>query len=207
MNRPEKNIAFFGGSFNPPTVAHQEIMAACLDEPHIDEVWVAPSGERRDKMIGNSIMSRVAMLELVKSEVFNNNPRLIISDFEQKLPPPTHTSQTSRALDQRFPDCKFWFVYGADTYASMPNWKNGAQLQQDLPLLLAPRGDCLLPMEDERIKHLQINEHGVVVSSSLVREAVRGGASIDGLVCSGVQRYVESQRLYGGVGESGASVS
>lgn len=77
MNTPEmKEIAVFGGTFNPPTLAHQEIIEACLQHPTFDEVWVMPSGERADKDITVEAEDRIAMLEAVKSDVFAGDERL-----------------------------------------------------------------------------------------------------------------------------------
>lgn len=51
-----KKVAVYGGSFNPPTMSHFEIMRMIIDDIKIDdksldELWVVPCGDRRDKKI------------------------------------------------------------------------------------------------------------------------------------------------------------
>lgn len=35
-----KNVALFGGAFDPPTKGHMAVAEAILELPHIDELWV-----------------------------------------------------------------------------------------------------------------------------------------------------------------------
>lgn len=51
-----KKIAVYGGSFNPPTMSHYEIMRMIIEEVKVDgesldEIWMVPWGERTDKRI------------------------------------------------------------------------------------------------------------------------------------------------------------
>jgi nicotinic acid mononucleotide adenylyltransferase len=58
----KRKILLFGGSFSPPTLAHEAIIAACLDMKDFDEVWVMPSGDRADKVIAIQDEDRLKML-------------------------------------------------------------------------------------------------------------------------------------------------
>ena len=44
-----KNIAVYGGSFNPITKAHIEVIQELGKLEWFDEIWVVPCGRRRDK--------------------------------------------------------------------------------------------------------------------------------------------------------------
>ena len=51
-----KKIAVYGGSFNPPTMSHFQILRMVLEEikvdgEHFDEAWMIPCGDRADKKI------------------------------------------------------------------------------------------------------------------------------------------------------------
>src|SRR5688500_12607443 len=98
-----RSILVFGGSFSPPTLAHEEILRRCLSLPQFDEVWAMPSGDRLDKTIPAEDEDRLAMLEIVKTERFANNPRLHVSAFELELPQPTNTFDTLHWLRAQFP--------------------------------------------------------------------------------------------------------
>ena len=60
-----KQAIIYGGAFNPPTLAHQEIMQQCVSiaKKMTAEVWVLPSGDRADKKIEGSIGNRLQLVE------------------------------------------------------------------------------------------------------------------------------------------------
>lgn len=193
----KKEIIIFGGSFNPPTLAHQAIMKKCLEQPGYDEVWVMPSGDRIDKEITASDAERLAMLHQVKGEVFAGNERLHVSDFELNLSRPTQTIRTLGALATAYPDVHFWFVYGADSYASMATWQSGDRLQREMSCLLMARAGYRLPPETMRVRHLPAMEDCLVgMSSTVVRERLARREAVKDLVCRSVMSYIQERKLY-----------
>lgn len=191
-----KEIAVFGGTFDPPTRAHEGIVAACLAQPGIDEVWLMPSGCRADKPGMSANDARLAMLDLMRDEVFGGDERLVVSNFEQRLPQPTKTYLTVRALEEANPNDRFWYVYGADAYHDMPAWERGADLRQKIGMLLVPRGDLVLPAETGRLQHLPVQESVLGISSTEFRESLRSRGGADSLVCRAVASYIREQTMY-----------
>ncbi len=190
-------IVIFGGAFNPPTLAHESIIAALLARREFDEVWVLVSGDRLDKHIGISDKIRLEMLELVKATGFKNDPRLIISDFELRLPRPTKTYQTVQALEKTYPEKEFWFSFGADSYASILEWPHGAQLREMLTrLVLVSRSDQAVPVTGGNVIRLRIVGDFKDVSSSEVRKLAASGLSIKDIVSEPVADFIRQNRLY-----------
>lgn len=184
----------YGGSFDPPTKAHQAVIRHCLDRSVTGEVWVMPSGSRVDKQSSLKDTDRSWMLKLVHEEVFSKDPRLFVSSFElDYLPRPTQTYRTVSALKAHFPKHTFRFVFGADSYLDMPNWENGVELQQTLNILVVPRSGLEIAISNNVEL---INVDAGDISSTEVRNRVRDNLGIDGLVCAGVRRYIEENRLY-----------
>lgn len=200
MEQPTSNpqeVIVFGGSFNPPTRAHESIIRTCMQQPGFDEVWVMPSGDRDDKHMASSDADRLAMLEALKQDDFGNDPRLQISDFELRLPQPTQTIRTVGALALAYPRTNFWFVYGADSYASMPEWENGQELQQNLSVLLLPREGTPLPSPSPNIRYLIGDlEDAAAISSTKVREAVGQRQDFAPFVSNAVRKYIQARKLY-----------
>jgi nicotinate-nucleotide adenylyltransferase len=192
-------IAIFGGTFDPPTRAHQAIARACLEQPGLDAVWLMPSGDRSDKPAMQAADARLEMLECLHQEEFGGNSRLVVSDFELQLPQPTQTNATDLALQQAFPRDRFWFVFGADSYQDMPSWEYGEKLQKTLGMLIVPRPGYALPALADNIKHLAITEPEEVMAASstvvrgLVSQAMQPSSQ---LICEGVQRYITQRGLY-----------
>jgi len=188
-----KRVLVFGGSFSPPTLAHEAIIAQCLGLAGFDAVWVLPSGDRADKTIAFHDADRLAMLNLLRTERFASDPRLKVMDFELALPRPTQTHQTVQALSAEFPDTEFWFVFGTDAYLSMPSWSHGRQLQDELGMVLFGRDE--IP-EKERLIHLYLEEFLAGMSSTHVRSALAKRESVGHLVSEPIARYLMQNSFF-----------
>jgi len=188
-------ILIYGGGFNPPTLAHVEVIKLALKLPEFSQVWVMPCGNRLDKQFAISDDTRLEMLKLVKQEMFNSDPRLQITDFELKLSAPTNTASTLEALELAYTNLKFAFLFGVDSYNQMPSWENGQRLQSELDMVIVNRGNLKLPTR-AGITHLKITDTGI--SSTLVRELAGLGLPIDLMVCPAIDNIIKANGLYGG---------
>ena len=60
-----EKIGFFGGSFNPPTIAHFEIVKLAKKEFNLDKVVIIPMGDKYDKKDLLPFKYRYRMLEIM----------------------------------------------------------------------------------------------------------------------------------------------
>jgi nicotinate-nucleotide adenylyltransferase len=186
-------IAIFGGTFDPPTRAHQAIIAALSREPRFDQVWIMPSGQRTDKphMTPDELRLKLLQAALV------DYPDTIATDFEMNLPQPTQTIQTYQLLRSAYPGHRFRYVFGADSYHDMPNWEQGRYLQTQLPMVLIERSGHELPQQTEQVWHLRVERIVQMgISSTAVRSMVATGMSVDDMVCPGVYALIAEHGLY-----------
>jgi nicotinate-nucleotide adenylyltransferase len=185
-----KEIAVYGGTFDPPTRAHEAIMRACLAVDGIDELWIMPSGYRQDKPGMSPNESRLGLLQSLLDDEFDEFP-VRLSTFEMNLPQPTETQRTTTALAEAYPMHQFWYVFGADSIATMNTWGGGELLRQTLHILAVPRSGYDLPAETDRIRHLPIGEVALAgISSSAVRSALCAGDPVEHLVSPVVARQL-----------------
>jgi nicotinate-nucleotide adenylyltransferase len=192
-----KQVALFGGTFDPPTLAHEDIIRNCLDRDDMDEVWVMPSGHRIDKPGMLHDHTRLAMLNLILHETFQDDPRLKVSEFEMDLPQPTHTYDTVQALGRTYPDTDFWYVYGADSYQTMHTWQHGEELRRTMGMLLVHRAGWELPEETERLRRLDVGliaDRGI--SSTVVRAAMREGVDVSEYISPTVENFLRREACY-----------
>lgn len=191
------NIAVYGGTFDPPTRAHEAIVEKLLQREDIDEVWVMPSAQRADKPGMTAQDDRLMLLEKMKEGSFGAIQKLVISTFEIDLLPPSETYRTYTALLGAFPEHQFMYVFGADSYADMPHWRGGQEMQQHMGVLLVARAGYDLPPENGHVKHLAVPEAvHLALSSSDVRKTVAEGGDIQDMVSSGVYDYIAQHDLY-----------
>ena len=190
-----KSVLIFGGSFSPPTLAHEAIIAACLRLPGFDEVWLLPSADRADKSMSASQLDRLAMLQIIRDQVFASDPRLKICSIEFNLPKPASLNQTYGALRQRYPHTDFWFAFGGDAYRDMPNWPQGMRLRGELNMIIFSDQKPTLA-DGTRIKHLKLPKRLSDISSTHARAALRAGANASRLMHPLVLSYVKDKKLY-----------
>jgi len=62
-----KKVLLFPGAFNPPHYGHSEIVELALQKNVFDELWIMPSGKRKDKTIDISYIHRTNLGKLFVS--------------------------------------------------------------------------------------------------------------------------------------------
>lgn len=183
-------VIIFGGSFSPPTLAHEEIIKQCLGLPGFDEVWLMPSANRADKTISAGEQYRLEMLQIVLGQI--NNPRLKVCDIEYRLPKPTQLNRTVKALIKENPEAEFWFVFGGDSYRDMPNWNNGTWLQANLNLIVFSEQ----AVSASNVKHIALKGGLAGLSSSQARNLMAQGITTQKVLSPAIEKYARSKQLY-----------
>lgn len=185
----------YGGSFNPPTLAHEAIVDACLELYPKSEVWVMPSADRVDKSIEISKDHRLEMIGRMACGFGTDRVRVCRAELEE-LPVPTKTWQTVEYLENNFPNRHFKYVYGADAYNSMHLWERGEQLQKHLDIILIPRIADPELSNKSNVTPIQMTVDVENISSSLARQRTARGTTIHDLVPFAVERYIQDNLLY-----------
>ncbi|HEY2744633.1 MAG TPA: nicotinate (nicotinamide) nucleotide adenylyltransferase [Polyangia bacterium] len=175
-------VAIYGGSFNPPHVAHQLAMTYVLATARVDEVWMVPTFKHPfDKQLA-PFSDRVTMCELAASPF--KAARVV--RIEEELGGESFTLRTMRALMERHRDHRFSLVIGADLLGERERWHGWAELKELVPFIVVGRegspetGGIALP----------------AVSSTIVRQRVGQGEPIDTLVAADVADYIRARGLY-----------
>jgi nicotinate-nucleotide adenylyltransferase len=175
-------IAIYGGSFNPPHVAHQMAMAYVLATAHVDELWMVPTFKHPfDKQLV-PFSDRVKMCELAASPFKS----VRVSKIEEELGGDSYTLRTIKTLKERHPDHRFSLVIGADLVAERERWHGWPELKELVPFTVVGRegspstGGIALP----------------AVSSTIVRQRLATNEPVDALVASAVLDYIKARGLY-----------
>lgn len=181
----------YGGAFNPPTIAHQIILDACvtLASEQNAEVWVLPSGNRRDKTITVPEQDRLLFLhEMVNA---TPNPGLVkIETSELHRPEPIETYDTIKELKNTYPEREFHWVFGSDSTQTMREWKEGQWLIDNVNVLAVNRTGYPVNPAIKNVTLLHLPESDV--SSTLVRERATAGEDYSALVIPTIHALVEN---------------
>ncbi len=190
MNR----VALFGGSFNPPHVAHQLVALYVLETQPVDELWFVPTYAHPFGKTLAPFADRVAMCERVTAAL---GPRARVSRAEEDL---AHRPGfvASRTLDLveflAAPDRALRLVVGGDILGEAAKWYRWDDLVARAPLIVIGRSGHPLPAAST-ISNLVMPE----VSATRVRELLATGGDrelLGSLLPAAVLRYIDEHHLY-----------
>jgi nicotinate-nucleotide adenylyltransferase len=134
MSTP-REVAVFGGSFDPPHVAHVLAVAYALATGAFERVVVIPVyAHAFDKPLSpfehRLEMTRLAMSSLRAVEV---------SDVERHLPTPSRTLATLERLKRDDPGARLRLVVGADVLSETDQWHAFDRITELAPLFVLGR--------------------------------------------------------------------
>ncbi len=191
-----KRIALFGGSFNPPGLHHRAIARLLARE--FDSVRVIPCGPRPDKPVTGAVPAiyRAALADLTFGDL--EKVTVDLFDLEQA------TFLRNHQLQTRFePEGQIWHVVGADLITGgskgksliQRTWEKGEELWARANFAVITRPGHEMDADDlpPQSRLFTLDEPG---SSSLIRDHLSRGDSVQGLVTPRVMDYIERYGLY-----------
>lgn len=184
MNK--KPTIIFGGAFNPPTVAHEAMLQACVQTAQNlgADIWILPSGERTDKSIGVALERRIKYIEAMIADVSTNGIEVSINRYELEKGGMINTYDTARYFEEAHPDRSFIWVFGADSMVTMRQWPGGDWLMESTDKIVFERDgiDCA---DFKRVRALcRVDAKGV--SSTELRRRLSEGEDYRQLVGAAV---------------------
>jgi nicotinate-nucleotide adenylyltransferase len=184
------HIALFGTSADPPTKAHQEILAWLSAQFDWVAVWAADNPFKGHQ---TPLDHRMTMLNLLIND-------LDLVHRNVWLYPELSQSRTIHTLDiakQRWASAIFTLVIGSDLLTQLPRWYRVEDLLQEVNLLVVPRpGYPLSEAALETLKHYQAQVAiadliGLDVSSTGYREHHTSNN-----LAPQIEDYIHQEHLY-----------
>lgn len=176
-------FAIFGGSFDPPHIAHTLVAAWALARG-MDEVLVIPTFEHAFGKKSVPFEHRLAMSELAMAPL--RSVRVLTT--ERDLGGESRTFHTLMALKKQFPSANFRLLIGADILKDADRWFRWDDLSRKAPPLVVGRQGYELT-DPEAIVLPE-------VSSTEIRRRLGSGESVTGLLAPQVERYLQHHKLY-----------
>lgn len=197
MTTPRR-IGLFGGTFDPPHLAHLALARLALEALALDELRWLPAGQPWQKA-GRELAAgahRAAMVRLLAAD----EPRFVVDERELRRQGPSYTVDTVREVVQEVPGCQLFLVIGQDQYARLDTWREWPALLEHLTLAVAaregaaPAAPSALAGVPHRMCTLALP--AMPVSSSAVRAALGRSEPVDDLTGGEVARYIARHHLY-----------
>ncbi|WOO87587.1 nicotinate (nicotinamide) nucleotide adenylyltransferase [Mollicutes bacterium LVI A0039] len=178
------NVCIFGSSFNPPHLAHMQIVEQ-LKEMGFDKVLLVPTGKPNHKQIDIATADRIDLVH-----AFANECQVEISfhEIENNF---EYTVESLKYLNFAQSD-DVYFTIGGDSLNNLPSWDYFNQLKEMVTFVIFNRVGFELDHEVlKQIKYIELEYVPIDVSSTELR------ANIDAkLIPSSVYKIIKERNLY-----------
>lgn len=180
MNKQKTII--FGGAFNPPTVAHEDILIECANYAKLvdADIWIMPSNSRTDKQILVSFSRRIKYINAMIKDINEKSININICRHELEKNGLIKTIDTVKDLELLHPDREFEWVFGSDSTQTMGDWEDGKWLLGNLKMLVIARPGSEINPLAKYVKEIYVQKRDV--SSTEVRRRIMAGEMFDDLV-------------------------
>lgn len=165
-------IGFFGGSFNPPTIAHFEIVNNAIKKYNLDKVVIIPMGDKYQKPGLVSFEHRYKML----LKMFKDAENVEISNMQENQKEVSYAIDCFNEIDEKYKNDERFFIMGQDNYSNINKWKDPEKLVLNRNFIVFERNDS--------------------TSSSLVRQKIKSKGEFKSFTLPEVAKYIDQQGLY-----------
>ena len=181
-----RTVAIFGGSFNPPHLAHQMVCLVALETAAVDEVWMLPTYRHA---FGKELAPFDDRVEMCRIAARAFGGRVLVDPIERELGGESRTLHTLTALSTRHPGTAFRLLVGEDILAEKHLWYRWDDVVALAPPLVVGRTGAPQAETDAGFDL-------PAISSTDVRARIARGASPVPLVSRAVSDYIAGRGLY-----------
>ena len=206
-------IGIFGGTFDPVHYGHSLTIAELLNTIPFEKILVIPNAlpPHRENSLA-SFSHRYKMTSLA----FRDIEKTVVDNRENLRTGPSHAIETVKLIIAEERKAKVIFIVGSDSFDGIHSWYKWRELINLVDFLILKRPDMPLSknknvqdlishtkfsedlLEDRKAKSIfEIEMTPLRISSSLIRENIAKGKSIDDLINPLVKDYLKKHGLYG----------
>lgn len=201
-----KKIAFFGGSFNPPSFAHLEIARLTMQNKLADEFYFVPVGNTYKKP---GLIDEKYRLEMLKI-MCRDEKNIAVDDIELNKEEKITAIQAFEMIEKKHNpnnDKEIFFVMGEDNFLKLPKWENSEKMIEKYKFIIFGSDKKKIEKfikENENIKKLKRNfnvielQENKLLRSSIIRNQIKQGKykEVENNTKKGVIDYIIANSLY-----------
>ena len=206
-------IGIFGGTFDPVHYGHSLTIAELLNTIPFEKILVIPNALPPHRENSQASFShRYKMTSLA----FRDIKKTVVDNRENLRTGPSHAIETVKLIIAEERKAKVILIVGSDSFDGIHSWYKWRELINLVDFLILKRPDMPLSknknvqdlishtkfsedlLEDRKAKSIfEIEMTPLRISSSLIRENIAKGKSIDDLINPLVKDYLKKHGLYG----------
>lgn len=157
------DLAVFGGSFDPPHIAHIEIVRSAIKNLDISKLLLIPTYLNPFKE--SFLFSPQQRFDwLVR--IFRDESLVEVLDYEIQNNKPTPTIDTINFIEQKYNPQKIYLLLGDDNLETLEKWHRYESLKEKVEFVIIPRNKNVLNYKS--LPFMRIN-----ISSAQIKEALK----------------------------------
>ncbi len=205
MSQQPKRLGIFGGSFDPPHLAHIALAQHAIDQFALDELRIIPTGDAWHKTRTlTASPHRLAMTRLAFAPV----PQAVVDTREIDRIGATYTFDTLQELHAEQPAAHLFLFIGADQAQAFQTWHRWQDILRMATLVVAARPLAHVQTGGEGQWHNAISPDvqrldmpSLNVSATEIRAHVAQGPRLHSepmtaWLPASVQHYIDQHSLY-----------
>ena len=206
-------VGIFGGTFDPVHYGHSLTITELLKTIPFEKILVIPNSLPPHRENSQASFShRYKMTSLAFSEI----EKTVVDNRENLRTGPSHAIETVKQIIVEEGKTKVILIVGSDSFDGIHSWYKWRELINLVDFLILKRPDMPLSknknvqdltshtrfsedlLEDRTVKSIvEIKMTPLRISSSIIRENIAKGKSIDDLINPLVKDYLKKHGLYG----------
>ncbi len=179
-----KKWGIFGGSFDPPHVAHLMAAVYAIETIPLEKILIIPCSSHP---FNKNISDFKHRLEMCKIAFNILSDYIEISDIENKIGGISYTIDTILILKKRYADVEFSLIIGSDILPETNKWKDFDRIKKETSLFILPR-----PGNSNSSASFILPD----ISSTQIRKLRNKNEKITGLVPYLIEQYIINNNLY-----------
>ena len=183
----------FGGTFDPPHIAHVVLAAEAIHQLKLDELLVTVAGVPWQKVGTRSVSSADARFEMAQ-KAFAPVDRATVSDIELRRQGNSYTIDTLESLAG--PNTELFLLLGSDAAAGLDTWERHEDLATVATIAVFPRRGAEEDKPPSQFSWVDLQLPGLEVSSTDIRRRRAEGEPISGLTPPFVEEKIVALDLY-----------
>lgn len=189
-------VGLFGGSFNPPHVAHLIVAETVRDQFGLEKVLWIPSFKPPHKPEDN-LAAPDHRLRMTQRAVAGN-PAFAVSDLEIRRGGASYTIDTIMELQDAHPQTSYALIIGSDSLRTFTSWHRPDAIIERVPLIVYKRPGAIASVAEPRLANRVFVADAPLleVSGTEIRARCRQERSIRYFVPEAVRTYIEEEGLY-----------
>ena len=196
-----RRLGIFGGSFDPPHVAHIALAQHAIEQFALDELRIIPTGDAWHKTRTlTASPHRLAMTRLAFAHV----PQAVVDTREIDRLGATYTIDTLQELHAEQPEAALYLFIGADQARAFQTWHRWQDIHHLATVVVAARPladgegqwhNALSP-DVQRLDMPSLNVSATEIRAHLAQASHSHSDPMSAWLPLSVQHYIEKHSLY-----------